>query len=430
MSTTNKTVAIILGGGVGSRLYPLTADRSKPAVPIAGKYRLIDIPISNCINSKINKMFVLTMFNSASLNMHIKNTYHFDMFSEGFVDIMAAEQTRDNLDWFQGTADAVRQSMSRLKKVDHDYVLILSGDQLYNMDLEEILEYHKRQDADLTIATIPVIESDATSFGIMKTMADGNIDSFIEKPNNDEVGKWKSELPAQYTDKGKHYLASMGIYVFNREAMDKLFVENKESNDFGKEIIPYAVTSEDYKVSSYLYDGYWADIGDIPSFLDANIKLTSFLPEFHLYDNNRKIYTHARMLAPTKFFGTVINHGLFSEGCICHAKEVSNSVVGVRSRIGQNTIIRNAIIMGNDRHQTVNELKELDHNELLGIANNCYIEKAIIDKNVRIGNNVSIIGGDDLEDIETDTYCIKSGIVVVKKNAYIKEGTKIGIKKV
>lgn len=430
MSTTNKTVAIILGGGVGSRLYPLTADRSKPAVPIAGKYRLIDIPISNCINSKINKMFVLTMFNSASLNMHIKNTYHFDMFSEGFVDIMAAEQTRDNLDWFQGTADAVRQSMSRLKKVDHDYVLILSGDQLYNMDLEEILEYHKRQDADLTIATIPVIESDATSFGIMKTMADGNIDSFIEKPNNDEVGKWKSELPAQYTDKGKHYLASMGIYVFNREAMDKLFVENKESNDFGKEIIPYAVTSEDYKVSSYLYDGYWADIGDIPSFLDANIKLTSFLPEFHLYDNNRKIYTHARMLAPTKFFGTVINHGLFSEGCICHAKEVSSSVVGVRSRIGQNTIIRNAIIMGNDRHQTVNELKELDHNELLGIANNCYIEKAIIDKNVRIGNNVSIIGGDDLEDIETDTYCIKSGIVVVKKNAYIKEGTKIGIKKV
>ena len=211
MSTTKKTVAIILGGGVGSRLYPLTAQRSKPAVPIAGKYRLIDIPISNCINSKINKMFVLTMFNSASLNMHIKNTYHFDMFSDGFVDILAAEQTRDNLDWFQGTADAVRQSMSRLDKVDHDYVLILSGDQLYNMDLEEILEYHKKQEADLTIATIPVVESEATSFGIMKTMADGNIDSFVEKPSSAEVGNWKSELPSNYTDKGKHYLASMGI---------------------------------------------------------------------------------------------------------------------------------------------------------------------------------------------------------------------------
>ena len=430
MSTTQKTVAIILGGGVGSRLYPLTAERSKPAVPIAGKYRLIDIPISNCINSKINKMFVLTMFNSASLNMHIKNTYHFDMFSEGFVDIMAAEQTRDNLEWFQGTADAVRQSMSRLKKVDHDYVLILSGDQLYNMDLEEILEYHKKQDADLTIATIPVIESDATSFGIMKTMADGNIDSFIEKPSSAEVGNWKSELSETYTNKGKHYLASMGIYVFNREAMHKLFVENKDSNDFGKEIIPYAVNNADYKVCSYLYDGYWADIGDIPSFLDANIKLTSFLPEFHLYDNSRKIYTHARMLAPTKFFGTIINHGLFSEGCICHAKEVSNSVIGVRSRIGQSTIIRNAIVMGNDRHQTVNELEELSNNELLGIGNNCHIERAILDKNVRIGNRVSIRGGEGIEDCETDTYCIKSGIVVIKKNAYIKDDEQIGVNKV
>jgi glucose-1-phosphate adenylyltransferase len=430
MSTTDKTVAIILGGGVGSRLYPLTAQRSKPAVPIAGKYRLIDIPISNCINSKIHKMFVLTMYNSASLNMHIKNTYHFDMFSDGFVDILAAEQTRDNLDWFQGTADAVRQSMSRLKKVDHDYVMILSGDQLYNMDLEEILEYHKNQEADLTIATIPVVEDDATSFGIMKTMANGNIDSFVEKPSASEVGKWKSELPENYTSKGKHYLASMGIYVFNKGAMDKLFDENKTSNDFGKEIIPYAVQHKDYKVCSYLYDGYWADIGDIPSFLEANIKLTSFLPEFSLYDNSRKIYTHARMLAPTKFFGTMVNHGLFSEGCICHAKEVSNSVVGVRSRIGQNTIIKHSIIMGNDRHQTVRERKELDNNELLGIANDCYIENAIIDKNVRIGNRVSIIGDSSLEDCETDTYCIKSGIVVVKKKAYIKDDTKIGLEKV
>jgi len=316
--------------------------------------------------------------------------------------------------------------MARLRKVDHDYVLILSGDQLYNMDLQEILDYHKSQEADLTIATIPVVESDATSFGIMKTKSDGNIEAFVEKPSNEEVGKWKSELPSEYIDKGKHYLASMGIYVFNREAMDKLFSENEKSNDFGKEIIPYAVEHADYKVSSYLYDGYWADIGDIPSFLEANIKLTSFLPEFHLYDNLRKIYTHARMLGPTKFFGTVVNHGLFSEGCICHAKEVSHSVIGVRSRIGKNTEINHSIVMGNDRHQTVNELHELDDNELLGIANDCYIENAIIDKNVRIGNRVTIIGHEDLDDEETDTYCIKKGIIVVKKNAYIKADTVIG----
>ncbi|MDF1695236.1 MAG: glucose-1-phosphate adenylyltransferase [Saprospiraceae bacterium] len=430
MSTTERTVAIILGGGVGSRLYPLTAQRSKPAVPIAGKYRLIDIPISNCINSKIHKMFVLTMFNSASLNMHIKNTYHFDMFSSGFVDILAAEQTRDNLDWFQGTADAVRQSMSRLKKVDHDYVLILSGDQLYNMDLEEILENHKNSEADLTIATIPVVEKEATSFGIMKTAADGNIDSFVEKPSLDEVGNWKSELPSTYTDQGKDYLASMGIYVFNKQAMDDLFAENEGSNDFGKEIIPYAVNTEKYKVKSYLYDGYWADIGNIHSFWEENLKLTSFLPEFHLYDNVRKIYTHARMLAPTKIFGTVINFGLFSEGCICHAKEVANSVVGVRSRIGRNTVIYDSIVMGNDRHQTVNEINELDDNELLGIGSHCYIQRAILDKNVRIGNNVTIIGDDSLEDTETDTYCIREGVVVIKKNAYIEDNIQIGKSKV
>jgi len=426
MPTTERTVAIILGGGVGSRLYPLTAQRSKPAVPIAGKYRLIDIPISNCINSKINKMFVLTMFNSASLNMHIKNTYQFDMFSSGFVDIMAAEQTLDNRDWFQGTADAVRQSMSRLKKVDHDYVLILSGDQLYNMDLEEILENHKDSGADLTIATIPVIERDATSFGIMKTVSDGKIDAFIEKPSLEEVGNWKSELPDEYINQGKDYLASMGIYVFNREAMDQLFEENQGANDFGKEIIPYAVNNSSYKVHSYLYDGYWADIGNIYSFWEANLKLTSFLPEFHLYDNVRKIYTHARMLAPTKIFGTKINHGLFSEGCICHAREVNYSVVGVRSRIGRNTVITDSIVMGNDRHQTVNEIQELDHNELLGIGNDCVIHRAILDKNVRIGNNVTIFGDESLEDVETDTYCIKDGIVVIKKNAYIPENMKIG----
>jgi len=424
---TNQTIAVILGGGVGSRLYPLTLDRSKPAVPIAGKYRLIDIPISNCINSNIKRMFVLTMFNSASLNQHIKNTYTFDAFSNGFVNILAAEQTRDNLDWFQGTADAVRQSMTQLNRNDYEYVLVLSGDQLYNMDLEAIIEYHKKQEADVTIATIPVIEKEATSFGIMKVKADGLIDSFVEKPTAEVVGNWKSELPQEYVDAKKDYLASMGIYVFSKKVLKQMFAENEKANDFGKDIIPAAVRSEDYKVASYLYDGYWADIGNISSFLEANLALTGFLPEFHLYGNTNKVYTHARMLAPTKIFGTKITHGLISEGGICHAEEISNCVIGVRSRIGQGTVIRDSIVMGNNYYQTVDDMDQLPNNELLGIGNNCFIQNAIFDKNVKIGNNVTIIGGEGLEDVETETYCIREGIVIVKRTAYIPDGTKIGL---
>lgn len=424
---TDKTVALILGGGVGSRLYPLTLDRSKPAVPIAGKYRLIDIPISNCLNSNIKKMFVLTMFNSASLNKHIKNTYHFDNFSSGFVDIMAAEQTRDSKDWFQGTADAVRQTYARLDKVAYEHVLILSGDQLYNLDFEAILDYHEKVKADVTVATIPVNAKDATGFGIMKVDQEGFIGSFIEKPSAEEVGNWKSSLPEKYTSKDKHYLASMGIYVFSKEVMKRLFSENPKANDFGKEIIPYAVTNSDYKVGSYPYDGYWADIGSITSFHEANLRLTGYLPEFHLYDNENKIYTHGRMLAPSKFFGTTITHGLISDGCISHAKEIARCVVGVRSRIGKNTILRDSIIMGNDYYQTLDDIKNLDTNELLGIGNNCFIQNTIIDKNARIGHNVSIKGGDALEDAETDAYCIRDGIVIVKKEAIIPENSKIGV---
>jgi len=423
---TDKTVAIILGGGVGSRLYPLTMERSKPAVPIAGKYRLIDIPISNCLNSNIRKMFVLTMFNSASLNRHIKNTYHFDVFSSGFVDILAAEQTPDSRDWFQGTADAVRQSMLHLKNIKYEYVLVLSGDQLYNMDFEAIMAYHVEKKADLTIATIPVIAKDATSFGIMKVDQTGTVESFIEKPSADEVENWKSPLPAKYTDKNKHYLASMGIYVFNKKILNQLFCENIESNDFGKEIIPYAVKEEKYSVASYPYDGYWADIGTIASFLDSNLKLTGFLPEFHLYDNFKKIYSRARMLAPTKFFGTKVTHGLISDGCIIHAEEISRAVVGIRSRIGQGTVIRDSIIMGNDYYQTVNDIQQLPDNELLGIGNNCFIQNTIIDKNARVGHNVRIVGKEGLEDAETDTYCIRDGIIILKKGAVIEHNSVIG----
>lgn len=422
----NKTVAVILGGGVGSRLYPLTAHRSKPAVPLAGKYRLIDIPLSNCINSGIKRMFVLTMFNSASLNSHIKRTYQFDKFSRGFVDIIAAEQTLTNKDWFQGTSDAVKQSLPRINSTNYEYCIILSGDQLYQMDLEEVIEKHAASGADLTVATIPVNADDATGFGIMKVDENSMISSFIEKPDSAEVSNWKSPLPEKYTKDGKDYLASMGIYVFSKGMMDKLFNENPEAVDFGKQIIPYAVNNPDYKVASYSYDGYWTDIGTIASYFEANLKLTGWLPEFHLYDNNNVIYTSARMLAPTKFFGTQVSYGQVADGCIIHAAEISRSIIGIRSRIGKNTIIRDAILMGNDYYQTLDEMEELEENDLLGIGNNAVIQNAIVDKNARIGHNVKIIGDPSLTDDETPEYCIRQGIIIVKKGAHIPNNSVIG----
>lgn len=423
---TERTVALILGGGVGSRLYPLTAHRSKPAVPIAGKYRLIDIPISNCINSNIKRMFVLTMYNSASLNRHIKNTYQFDMFSDAFVNIQAAQQTADNKDWFQGTADAVKQTRMELNKIDYEYVLILSGDQLYQMDFSILLDYHKEQGADLTVATIPVVKQEAMSFGILKVDEKGIIQNFYEKPGGDIVEDWKSPVSDKLKKEGKEYLASMGIYVFNRKVLDELFLEMPDANDFGKEIIPYAVNDHNRVVASYPFDGYWTDIGNISSFFEANLKLTRFLPQYHLYDNVDKLYTHARMLAPSKFFNTHINFGLISEGCICHAKEISHSVLGIRSRIGKDTIIRDTYIMGIDYYQTVDDIEQLPNNELLGIGNNCFIQRAILDKNVRIGHNVHIQGHESLQDMETESYAIKEGIVIIKKGAFIPNGQTIG----
>ena len=423
----DKTIAVVLGGGVGSRLHPLTEHRSKPAVPIVGKYRLVDIPLSNCINSNIKKIFVLTMYNSASLNAHISSSYRFDAFTKGFVDILAAEQTNDSKDWYLGTADAVRQNMKRYDDVDHDTIIVLSGDQLYRMDLADLVKYHHEQDADVTVATIPVVQEDATSFGIMKVNAAGVIDDFVEKPSQDEVGKWTSELPETYQEQNKNYLASMGIYVFKRAALKKLFDEDKTANDFGKNFIPHAVRSSEYKACSYMYDGYWADIGTIKSFMEANLRLTGFLPEFHLYDNTDKIYTHSRMLAPSKYFGTKITHGLISGGVICHAAEISRCIIGVRSRIGPKTIVRDSIIMGNNYYQSLDDIYQLPDNKLLGIGSDCMIQNAIFDKNVRVGNNVVIIGDDSLPDTENDKFCIRDGIVIVKKGAYIESNTKIGL---
>ena len=424
--THSNTVALILGGGVGSRLYPLTKNRSKPAVPIAGKYRLIDIPISNCINSNIRRIFVLTMFNSTSLNKHIKNTYHFDIFSNAFVDILAAQQTPDNKEWFQGTADVVRQSMAELKKLDYEYVLILSGDQLYQMDFSAFMDFHISSGADLTVATIPVNESDATAFGILKVDEKSVIQDFVEKPSKKEVGKWKSSVSPKMKEEKREYLASMGIYAFHKSVLNDLFEEMPDSNDFGKEIIPHAVNDDNRRVMSYPFEGYWTDIGSISSFFEANLKLTKYLPEYHLYDNVKKLFTNARFLAPSKLFNTRVNMGLLSDGCICHAQEISSTILGIRSRVGKDTIIRESIVMGNDYYQTLDDMTQLPDNKLLGIGNNCVIQRAILDKNVRIGHDVHIIGDPSLADTETDTYCIKEGIIIVKKGAFIPNGSRIG----
>lgn len=422
-----KMLSVILGGGVGSRLFPLTKDRSKPAVPIGGKYRLIDIPISNCINSGVRRMFVLTQYNSASLNQHIANTYHFDIFSSGFVNLMAAEQTPDSKDWFQGTADAVRQIMHHLDAHDYDYVLILSGDQLYQMDFEALAKYHIAQKAELTIATIPVDARDATGFGIMKVDDEGMINSFVEKPAVDVLDKWKSEVGEEYAKADKHYLASMGIYIFSKSLLKRLFAEHKDATDFGKELIPVCIDNPDTRVASYAFGGYWTDIGTIRSFFEANIALTDTIPEFNLFDNQKIVYTRGRMLPPSKIFGTRFFKAVVSEGCIIHAEKIETSVIGLRSRIGEHTIITNSVIMGNEKFQSLDEMLSSEDGSYLGIGKYCVIDHAIIDKDATIGDHCIIKGGGNLTDTETANYTIRDGIVVVKKGAVIPKGTKIGI---
>jgi glucose-1-phosphate adenylyltransferase len=420
---SKSVVAVILGGGAGSRLSPLTATRSKPAVPIAGKYRLVDIPISNCINSSINRMFVLTQFNSASLNKHIKNTYHFSAFSSGFVDILAAEQTPDNPGWFQGTADAVKQSLRHIGNFDYEYILILSGDQLYQMDFSEMIANHKAQGADITIATIPVGDREAPEFGILKTNEENFITSFIEKPSKELLPQWTSDTGEEMKKQGRNYLASMGIYIFNKKILDHLLYEkNPKATDFGKEIIPESI--DNHKVISYQYDGYWTDIGNIYSFFEANLALTDDVPAFNLFDNNKTVYSRARMLPPAKISGTTLEKTIIAEGSIINASRIEQSVVGIRSRIGHGTTVVSAYIMGNDFYETLSEMESNKEKglPLIGIGERCYIKDAIIDKNCRIGNDVKIIGGKHLPNSDHPLYSVKDGIVVVKKTAVLPNG--------
>ncbi|RYZ24487.1 MAG: glucose-1-phosphate adenylyltransferase [Chitinophagaceae bacterium] len=421
-----EMLSVILGGGAGTRLYPLTATRSKPAVPIAGKYRLVDIPISNCLNSGISRMFVLTMYNSASLNRHIKNTYHFSAFSSAFVDILAAEQTPDNFTWFQGTADAVRQGLRHLRPFPAEYVLILSGDQLYQLDFVRMLDEHKQHGADITIATIPVTEREASDFGILKTEG-GMITSFTEKPKSG-LEHWVSDTGDEMRSKGRNYLASMGIYIFNRNLLfDLLEKEHAESADFGKHIIP-AMIEQNYKVASFQYEGYWEDIGNIRAFYEANLALTDEIPAFNLFDNSKAIYTRARMLPPAKISGTRLDKTLIAEGSIIHAAHVENSIVGIRSRIGHDSSIIGSYLMGNDYFETLEDIAHDQQHGLpvLGIGSRCLIQNAIIDKDCRIGDDVKIIGGTHLEDGDNPLYTIKDGIVVIKKGAVLPNGFTLG----
>jgi len=416
----DKVLSIILGGGQGSRLYPLTEKRSKPAVPIAGKYRLVDIPISNCINSDIKRMYVLTQFNSASLNKHIKNTYHFSFFSSAFVDVLAAEQTIESGEWFQGTADAVRQSMHHFLQHDFEYALILSGDQLYQMDYNKMIDAHIKSKADISVGTYPVNAKDGTSFGILKTDANNQITSFIEKPSSEVIVDWKSEVSDDMKQQGREYLGSTGIYIFNKDLLIELM--NDESTiDFGKEIIPQNINK--YKTMSYPFEGYWTDIGNIDSFFEANLGLTDDIPEFNLYDRDKRIYTHARMLPTSKVSGTTLDRAVISEGCIISASKIEHSVIGIRSRIGNESIVINTYMMGNDYYETLEEIQNKKIGVLMGVGERCFIKNAIIDKNCRIGDDVRINGGSHLKDTETDKYIIKDGIVVIKKDAIIEHGT-------
>lgn len=423
----DNVIGIVLGGGQGKRLYPLTKERSKPAVPLGGKYRIIDIPISNCLNSGINRIFVLTQFNSASLNRHIVQTYKFDMFGEGFVDILAAEQTPDNPEWFQGTADAVRQCIKHFARYDADYVLVLSGDQMYRMDFCRMIRFHAEMGGDITVAALPVTADLAPGLGIMNVQNDGRVVGFTEKPRPDALHNLRHSLaqgqPNSAPD-GRDYLASMGIYVFNKDFLIDL-LSTSTAIDFGKELFPEAIGKQ--KVFSYMFNGYWTDIGTIRSYYEANIDLTGSLPSFSFYEARKPIYTHVRNLPSTKLNNCTVHHSILAEGSILNGSDVRHSIIGVRSRIGTGTTIKDSILMGADRFETTDELAENKAKGIpnMGIGNHCTIIKAIIDKDVRIGDSVSIINAHNLLEKDEDNYCIRDGIIVIPKRSLIPSGTVI-----
>ncbi len=413
-------LCIILGGGRGTRLFPLTKDRAKPAVPLFGKYRLIDIPISNCIHSGFNRINVLTQFNSESLNKHISRTYKFDVFSQGFIDIIAADQTMDNADWFQGSADAVRKSIKHFNDSRIKHICILSGDQVYKMDLRKFFEYHLEKDADITVACNGVDENQISDFGIVGVDKTARMASFIEKPADKSAVRGMA-----VKDEGlDRYLCSMGIYFFKIEALFRVLMQNKKA-DFGKEIIPDSIASE--KIYVYNFKGYWRDIGTIKSFYAENLLLTSSLPPLDLFDENWPIFTRSRSLPPAKYQNSKIIQSLICDGSIIDSATIKDSIVGLRSRIGHSSVIEDSILIGADYYEPLENIRK---NEALkrpsiGIGNNCVIKKAILDKNARIGDHVKIVNEKGVRDFSADNHMIKDGITIIHKNAIIPSGSVI-----
>lgn len=423
---TPRVLAIILGGGKGTRLYPLTKERSKPAVPFGGKYRIVDIPISNCINSGYRKIYLLTQFNSASLHLHITNSYNFDRFSRGFVEILAAEQTLEHSTWYEGTADAVRKNFIHFKQQNPTHYIILSGDQLYRMDLKQFMDSHIASGADITIATTAVNRHDASGFGIMKINNESRITSFMEKPAPDmNIDDWRIPQSARGSlPKEKEYLASMGIYIFDAKAMEEAL--DNDFKDFGKEIIPLSIKTK--KVNSYIFNGYWEDIGTIRSFYDATLDLTNINPQFNFYDEDEPIYTHMRNLPPSKINKAIMTNTLTSEGCVITNSELNKSVIGVRSVIESGSKLDGVIIMGADFYENDSQKDENKKSGIpnLGIGKNCHIATTIIDKNAHIGDNVQInVSGKKYENGDHGIFYSADGIIVIRKGAIIPSGTVI-----
>ncbi|HEX5943358.1 MAG TPA: glucose-1-phosphate adenylyltransferase [Anaerolineales bacterium] len=415
MPSMNDVLGVIMGGGKGTRLHPLTKMRSKPAVPIAGKYRLIDIPISNCINSGIFRVAILTQFNSVSLHRHISQAYNFDVFHTGWVQIWAAEQTPQSVDWYQGTADAVRKQLFEIQSTGARYVLILAGDHLYRMDYSVMAEYHWEKDADITVAVQPVAKSEASRLGILKREWNGQISAFVEKPKDPAV----QDRFVSRDDSERPLLGSMGIYLFKTKVLTDLLTYHLRHDDFGGEIIPEAINS--HEVHGFDFDGYWEDIGTIRSFYETNLELTSANPPFNFYDPHAPIYTHARYLPGSTVEDSELQEVLIAEGCRVRKAEITHSIVGIRSQIGEGTVIRDSILMGADYYQVEKPRGNLP----IGIGKNCHIECAILDKNVRIGDNVVIKPFPQDKDIDSDLYFVRDGIVVIAKDTEIPSGTKI-----
>lgn len=426
----NRVLAIILGGGAGQRLYPLTKQRAKPAVPLGGKYRLIDIPVSNCINSDVHRIFILTQYNSASLNRHIARTYRFSRFTNGFVEILAAEITPERPDWFQGTADAVRQSLHHLEEIKGDTILVLSGDHLYRMDYRDFVARHLETQADVTLSVTAARSEDASDFGLVKIDETGRVVEFSEKPKGEALDQMRVDTtklglsPQQAAL--RPFLASMGIYVFRKEVLRRLLIDElPEAADFGKEIIPKALSR--YNVQAHLFDGYWEDIGTIGAFYRANIEMTYPLPPFNVFDTEAPMYTRPRYLPGSKLLDCHVMSSVITEGCIINGATITDSIVGIRSRIEHGSRLEGVLMMGADSYQTLEELQaDIDRGyPRIGVGSNCIIRKAIIDKNARIGSGVTILNENEVKEMEGDGYLIRDGVVIIPKNGVIPDGTRI-----